>query len=94
MQDTTLTFGKSCCPLFLHILTDIAYSAEIFGANLFQTAFAKTPRSRATWERFRHRILEYGGSKNELEILEEFLGSDPADPNALLVMLGMSASTT
>jgi Zn-dependent oligopeptidase len=94
MHDTTLTFSKSCLPFLLHILTDIEYSVVIIAANLFQTTFAEDPQSRVAWERFRHGILGYGGSRNELEILVDFLGGHPTDPSALLVVLGSSASTT
>lgn len=95
LQDTTLTFGNSCRPLlFSQILTDTECSAEIFAANLFQITFSQNPRSRAAWDRFRHRILEYGRSRNKLEIVEELLGGHPTNPSELLIMLGMSVSTT
>ncbi|KAH8591395.1 hypothetical protein B0O99DRAFT_744584 [Bisporella sp. PMI_857] len=66
--------------------------AEIFAADLFQTTFAENPRSQAAWEQFRRGILEYGGSRNELEVLEEFLGGRCTNLNALLSILGISTS--
>ena len=53
-----------------------------------------SPHSQIVWERFRREVLEYGGSRNELEILENFLGGHPASPEKLLAMLGISAATS
>lgn len=61
----------------------------IFAADLFQTNFAKDPRSRASWERFRRGILEPGGSLNELEMLKGFLGGRLPNTQALLSMLDL-----
>ena len=94
MQVTTLTSGRS--HRLFHpslILTNVIQSAEIFAANLFQRTFAEDPHSQLAWERFRRGILEYGGSSNEMVILEEFLGGSPADPQALLAVLGISDVT-
>lgn len=52
-------------------------SANFFGAELFQEKFSKDHRSQAAWDKFRQGILEWGGSRNELGALEEFL-SRPA----------------
>ena len=54
---------------------------------MFQTAFAREPRNQTAWENYRRIILEPGGSKDELEILETFLGHAP-DPSALLQSFG------
>jgi metallopeptidase MepB len=52
-------------------------SANVFAEELFQEAFAKDPKSQVAWDRFRQGILEYGGSRIEREVLEEFLGRPP-----------------
>ena len=64
-------------------------SADIFAADLFQTAFAIDPRSQASWERFRRSILEQGGSLNELEMIKSFLGGRLPNIEALLSMLDL-----
>lgn len=66
-------------------------SAEIFAADLFQTAFAADPLSREAWQRFRSVILEPGGSKDGLSMMTEFLGGRQCEARALLDMLGVSA---
>lgn len=65
-------------------------SAHVFAADLFETTFAENPRSQASWERYRCGILEYGGSRDELQMLEEFLGHRPS-PEYLLRGLRYSA---
>lgn len=50
---------------------------------MFQTIFTENPRSQAAWEKYRRGILEYGGSRDELGMLEEFLGHRPS-PESLL----------
>jgi metallopeptidase MepB len=52
-------------------------SAQIFAADFYETAFADNPQSRQTWNRYRKVILEAGGSRNELKMMEEFLGHSP-----------------
>lgn len=61
-------------------------SAHAFAADIFQIVFAKEPHSQEAWDKYRRGILEYGGSRNELEMLEEFIGR-PTNPDALLQSL-------
>jgi metallopeptidase MepB len=63
-------------------------SSNVFAEELFQGTFAKDHRSKEAWERFRRGILEYGGSRDERELLEEFLGHPPT-PDALLLSVGL-----
>lgn len=55
-------------------------TTRIFGMGfkLFQTNFAKNPQDKAAWEKYRCGILEYGGSRDELHRLEDFLGYRPS----------------
>ncbi|PMD39476.1 metallopeptidase MepB [Hyaloscypha variabilis F] len=62
--------------------------ANVFAEELFQKNFAEDHRSPEAWNKFRRGILEYGGSRDELEVLEEFLGRSPT-PDALLQILGL-----
>lgn len=62
------------CMQNLGLLTSGHTSAQVFAAELFQTLFALDPRDQAAWERYRRGVLEYDGSRDELRLLEEFLG--------------------
>ncbi|KAJ3950998.1 hypothetical protein N0V92_012608 [Colletotrichum tropicale] len=77
-----------------HLITlyDAGYfSAHAFAADFFESNFAKDPRDPEAWDRYRHGILEYGASKQEMEFMTEFLGREPG-PGALLRSLGLSTS--
>ncbi|GAM90132.1 hypothetical protein ANO11243_081720 [Dothideomycetidae sp. 11243] len=51
--------------------------ASVFAADLFHTKFARNPRDKIAWERYRRAILEPGNSRDGLVMLEEFLGRKP-----------------
>lgn len=73
---------------FLRVYTHLFFlrrknSAQVFATDLFESAFAADPRSRLAWKKYRKGILAYGGSRDELQILHEFLGRPP-NPAALL----------
>jgi metallopeptidase MepB len=61
------------------------------GADLFEFAFAKDPRGTEAWDTYRRNILQHGGSRNEMEMLEAFLGR-PTNPDALMKSLGVSGN--
>lgn len=63
--------------------TNELQSAQVFAADLFETHLAPNPRDQAAWERYRIAVLEPGGSRDELQMIEEFLGHAPS-PRALL----------
>lgn len=69
-------------------------SAEIFAADMFQTVFARDPLSKDAWQSFRQGILTYGGSRDELGIVEQFLGGRKTTPEALLAMLGVLSGSS
>lgn len=58
-------------------------SAHVFAADLFESTFADNPRDQDAWDRYRRDILEPGGSRDEMQMMEEFLGR-PINPQALL----------
>jgi metallopeptidase MepB len=62
----------------------------VFGADMFETAFAHDTKNRETWERYRRTILEPGGSRDELKLVEEFL-RQPVSPEALFRRLRLAA---
>ena len=51
--------------------------ASSIAADLFSSAFSADPMSKAEGRRYRYTILERGGSRPEMELLEEFLGRKP-----------------
>jgi len=53
-------------------------SAAVFAADIYENTFIENPRSQPAWEKYRRGILEYGGSRDEMEMLEEFLGHRPS----------------
>lgn len=53
-------------------------SAAVFTADIYQNTFIEDPRSQTAWEKYRRGILEYGGSRDEMEMLEEFLSHRPS----------------
>lgn len=58
-------------------------SAQVFAADFYETAFASNPRSQETWDRYMRVVLEAGGSRDELMVMQEFLGHVPT-PDALV----------
>ncbi|TEA18317.1 Saccharolysin [Colletotrichum sidae] len=62
--------------------------AQAFAADLFESSFAKNPRDPEAWARYRRGILEFGGSKKEMDIMTDFLRREPS-PDALLMSLGL-----
>jgi metallopeptidase MepB len=56
---------------------------------MFYTVFKKDPMNPKEGRRYRHTILEKGGSKDEMSILVDFLGREPR-PDAFFEDLGIS----
>ncbi|KAJ4159374.1 uncharacterized protein LMH87_008276 [Akanthomyces muscarius] len=57
--------------------------SNVFGEEIFQSNFAADPTSTAAWDRFRRQLLGYGGSRDQTEVLEEFLGRPPTTASLL-----------
>lgn len=45
---------------------------------MFYSKFAKDPMNPTEGRRYRHTVLEKGGSRDEMESLKEFLGREPS----------------
>ena len=56
---------------------------------MFYTIFKSNPMNPKEGRRYRHTVLERGGSKDEMSILEEFLGRKP-QTDAFYKELGIS----
>lgn len=65
-------------------------SSEVYSTDMFHTVFKKDPMNGKEGRRYRYTILERGGSRDEMSILEEFLGRKPS-PEAFYRELGLTA---
>ena len=45
---------------------------------MYYSVFAKDPMNHAEGRRYRHTVLERGGSQDEMETLKQFLGREPS----------------
>ena len=60
---------------------------------MFHSVFAKDPMNPKEGRRYRHMVLEKGGSQPEMKTLEDFLGRAPNN-EAFLRELGLSRRAT
>ncbi|CAF3528658.1 unnamed protein product [Fusarium graminearum] len=67
--------------------------SEVFSLDMFHSFFAKNPMDSKEGRRYRHTVLERGGSIPEMEFLKEFLGREPSS-EAFYKELGLSSSTS
>ena len=56
---------------------------------MFHSVFAKDPMNGTEGRRYRHTVLEKGGSRDEMETLKAFLGREPSG-EAFYRELGLS----
>ncbi|KAF1843575.1 thimet oligopeptidase [Cucurbitaria berberidis CBS 394.84] len=64
-------------------------SSQVYSTDMFYTVFKANPMNGKEGRRYRHTVLERGGSKEEMDILEEFLGRKP-ETEAFYKELGIS----
>ncbi|KAI5305767.1 hypothetical protein KEM55_008859, partial [Ascosphaera atra] len=62
--------------------------SQVYSTDMFYSAFKKDPMDKAMGRRYRYTVLGRGGSKDELEVLKEFLGREPS-PGAFYKDLGL-----
>ncbi len=55
----------------------VRYSSQVYSLDMFHTVFRSDPMNAAEGRRYRRMVLEKGGSKDEMKMLEEFLGRGP-----------------
>lgn len=53
-------------------------SSQVYSMDMFYSVFKKDPMSKSEGRRYRHMVLEKGGSQEEMKTLEEFLGRLPS----------------
>ena len=66
------------------------HSSQVYSADMFYTAFKSNPMNGTEGRRYRHTVLERGGSREEMDLLKEFLGREPNE-DAFLKELGLSS---
>ena len=64
-------------------------SSQVYSTDMFYSVFKDDPMNGKEGRRYRHTVLERGGSKEEMDILEEFLGRKPST-EAFYKELGIS----
>ena len=52
-------------------------SSQVYSADMFYTVFKKDPMNPSEGRRYRHTVLEKGGSQDEMKTLVDFLGREP-----------------
>ncbi|GME46659.1 Saccharolysin [Neofusicoccum parvum] len=65
-------------------------SSQVYSADMFYTVFKKDPMNGKEGRRYRHTVLERGGSQEEMQTLEDFLGRKPST-EAFYEELGLSS---
>lgn len=53
-------------------------SSQVYSADMFHSVFKKDPMNGEEGRRYRHTVLERGGSQDEMQTLEDFLGRKPS----------------
>ncbi|KAI0387946.1 Metalloprotease [Hypomontagnella monticulosa] len=66
-------------------------SSEVYSTDMFYTVFKKDPMNGKEGRRYRHTVLERGGSQDEMLSLEQFLGRKPSS-DAFYAELGLTAA--
>lgn len=66
-------------------------SSQVYSADMFYTIFHSNPMNGSEGRRYRHQVLEKGGSQDEMKTLTDFLGREPRS-DAFYRELGLSAT--
>ncbi|KAI0999875.1 Saccharolysin [Podosphaera aphanis] len=66
-------------------------SSQVYSTDMFYSVFKKNPMDGKEGRRYRHLVLEKGGSQEEMKTLEEFLGRKPST-EAFYKELGIETS--
>ncbi|KAI1470312.1 Metalloprotease [Daldinia caldariorum] len=65
-------------------------SSEVYSTDMFYSVFKEDPMNGKEGRRYRHTVLERGGSQDEMTTLEQFLGRKPSS-DAFYADLGLTA---
>ncbi|KAI0165704.1 peptidase family M3 [Xylariaceae sp. FL1272] len=66
-------------------------SSEVYSTDMFYSSFKENPMDGKEGRRYRHTVLERGGSQDEMETLKQFLGREPSS-DAFYAELGITAA--
>jgi metallopeptidase MepB len=53
-------------------------SSKVYSTDMFYSVFKQDPSNPREGRRYRHTVLEKGGSQDEMTTLEDFLGRKPS----------------
>ena len=67
--------------------------SQVYSTDMFYTAFKADPMNPIVGNRYRHMVLEKGGSQDEFLTLEQFLGRPP-NSEAFYKELGLETKST
>ncbi|KAK4934768.1 metalloendopeptidase [Elasticomyces elasticus] len=67
-------------------------SSQVYSTDMFYTVFKKDPMDPKEGRRYRHTVLERGGSQDEMQTLIDFLGREPKT-DAFYEELGLTKGT-
>jgi metallopeptidase MepB len=70
--DTVLVYANHCNRYYGYL------SSQVYSTDMFYSVFKKNPMDQKEGRRYRHTVLERGGSREEMSLLEEFLGRKPS----------------
>ncbi|KAI1081775.1 Metalloprotease [Whalleya microplaca] len=65
-------------------------SSEVYSTDMFHSVFKRDPMNGAEGRRYRHTVLERGGSQDEMTTLVQFLGRKPSS-EPFYAELGLTA---
>jgi metallopeptidase MepB len=68
-------------------------SSQVYSTDMFYSVFKKDPMDPKEGRRYRHTVLEKGGSQDEMQTLIDFLGREPKT-DAFYEELGLSKNKT
>lgn len=73
----------------MQISENVKNSSQVYSTDMFYTVFKANPMNPKEGRRYRHAVLERGGSQDEMQSLKDFLGREP-NTEAFYKELGLS----
>ena len=80
---------EACPRLDMLLIPKVGVPQDVYALDMFYTVFKKDPMNATEGRRYRHTVLERGGSQPEMQTLEDFLGRKP-QTEAFYEELGLS----